>query len=364
MYCQVHRTLVIGRSSSVVRRWSKGDAMNVLWPWFLPLLALIPLIIAGYVWMQRRRKVGLRYSSLSLVRAAMPRPSRLRRHLPFALLMIGLTSLLLAMVRPVQYVTVPSGQATIILAIDVSGSMRQIDIPPSRLRAAKSAAISFIQRQRANTQIGIVAFAGYAELIQPPTTDQEALETAIDSLTTARGTAIGTGILQSIDAISEIDRAVAPSLQWGDTDPPPTPVPEGVYVPHVIVLLTDGVATTGVPPLEAAQQAADRGVRVYTIGFGTEQGSPGFGGGMGFNSGGQRFRRGIDDETMKQIADNTGAEYYVASSADELLSVFQNLPTYLITKTEMMEISAFFVAAGVALAILGMVLSMLWQPLL
>jgi Ca-activated chloride channel family protein len=339
--------------------------MNLLWPWLLLLLLLIPLILAVYVWMQRRRRVGLRFSSLSLIRAAQPRYSRIRRHLPFALLLLGLTSLLLAMVRPVRYLTVPSGQATIILAMDVSGSMRQVDIPPSRLRAAKSAAISFIQRQKANTQIGIVAFAGYAELIQAPTTDQESLETAIDSLTTARGTAIGSGILESIDAIAEIDTNVAPSQGFNASEPAPTPVPEGVYVPHVIVLLTDGVATTGPLPLDAAQQAADRGVRVYTIGFGTEQGSASFGGGGGFgNSGGSRFRRGIDDETMKKIADNTGAEYYIASSSDELLSVFENLPTYLITKTEIMEISAVFVAIGVALAVLGMALSMLWHPLL
>ena len=344
--------------------------MNMLWPWFLALLAVVPLVLLAYIWMQRRRKVGLRYSSLSLVKAAMPRYSRIRRHLPFALLLVGLTSLITSMSRPVRYITVPSGQATIILALDVSGSMRQIDIQPSRLRAAKNAAISFIQSQQSNTQIGLVAFAGYAELIQAPTTDQEALETAIDSLTTARGTAIGSGILKSIDAIAEIDPSVAPSQSYTSTEPAPTPVPQGVYVPHVIVLLTDGVATTGPLPLDAAQQASDRGVRVYTIGFGTEQGSPdfgGFGGNNGFSGGnnsGMRFRRGIDDETMKQIADNTGAEYYTASSADELLSVFENLPTYLITKTEITEISALFVAAGVALAVMAMVLSMLWHPLL
>src|SRR5215211_5469825 len=150
--------------------------MEILWPGFLILLGLVPLLIAIYIWTLRRRRVGLRFSSLSLVRAALPRYSRLRRHLPFALLMLGLTSLIVALARPVNVVAVPSGQATIMLAMDVSGSMRQVDIRPSRLEAAQEAALRFIQRQKSSTQIGIVAFAGYAELVQQPTSDQEALE--------------------------------------------------------------------------------------------------------------------------------------------------------------------------------------------
>src|SRR4051794_23513335 len=185
--------------------------MDLLWPQFLLLLGLVPLLIAVYIIALRRRRVGLRYSSLALVRAALPRYSRWRRHVPFALFLLALTSLILALVRPVQIVTVPTGQATIILALDVSGSMRQRDIQPSRLEAAQAAALSFIQSQKPNTAIGIVAFAGYAELVQPPTTDQEALQVAVESLTTARGTAIGDGILKSIDAIAELDPNVAPS---------------------------------------------------------------------------------------------------------------------------------------------------------
>jgi Ca-activated chloride channel family protein len=319
--------------------------------------------------MLRRRRVALRYSSLSLVRAALPRYSHIRRHLPFALFLLALTSLIVALGRPVQIVSVPSGQATIILALDASGSMRQTDIPPSRLQAAKDAALSFIQQQKASTQIGLVAFAGYSQLIQPPTSDQEALSIAVDSLTTARGTAIGSGILEAIDAISEIDPNVAPSIDELSSGPLPTPVPKGAYAPHIIVLLTDGVATTGPYPLDAAQQAVDRGIRVYTIGFGTEAGSPGFGPGGGSfggsqpRSGGGGFRRGIDEETLKQIADMTDAEYYSASSADELLKVFQELPTYLITRHEVMEISVLFAAIGAVLVAGAMALSMRWHPL-
>jgi Ca-activated chloride channel family protein len=338
--------------------------MSMLWPGFLVLLILVPLLVAVYVWAQRRRRVGLRYSSLSLVREALPRFSHLRRHLPFALFLVALSSLIVALSRPVQLVTVPSGQATIILAIDVSGSMRQRDISPSRLQAAQAAAISFIQRQRPNTQIGIVAFAGYAELVQPTTTDQEALQIAVESLTTARGTAIGSGILKAIDAISEIDSSVAPSFTETSQGEEPAPVPKGAYVPHIIVLLTDGVATTGPFPLDAAQQAVDRGVRVYTIGFGTESGSglsDPFG--RGGQQGGGRFRRGIDEATMQQIADMTDARYYTASSADELMEVFERLPTNLITKTEMMEISVLFAALGALVVATALVLSMRWHPL-
>jgi Ca-activated chloride channel family protein len=343
--------------------------MDLLWPQFLLLLGIVPLLIAVYIGMLRRRRVGLRYSSLALVRVALPRFARWRRHLPFALFLLALTSLILALVRPVQIVTVPTGQATIILALDVSGSMRQRDIQPSRLEAAQAAALSFIQRQKPNTQIGLVAFAGWAELVQPPTTDQEALQIAVESLTTARGTAIGSGILKSLDAIAEIDPNVAPSVSDPSRDEQATPVPKGAFAPDIIVLLTDGVATTGPVPVDAAQQAVDRGVRVYTIGFGTAAGSSDFGGGGFFGGGGGGggrgggFRRGIDDATLKQIASMTDAKYYEASSAGELLNVFENLPTYLIAKHEVMEISVVFAAAGALLVALALALALRWNPL-
>ena len=338
--------------------------MTLIWPGFLWLLGLVPLFMGVYIWVLRRKRVGLRYSSLSLVRAALPRYSNIRRHVPFALFLLALTSLIVTLARPVQIVSVPSGQATIILALDVSGSMRQQDIRPSRLQAAKAAALSFIDNQKNSTRIAIVAFAGYAELIQPATSDHAALRYAIQSLTTARGTAIGSGILEAIDAIAEIDPIVSPSVTDPSSEEEPIPVPKGAYVPHIIVLLTDGVATTGPFPLDAAQQAVDRGVRIYTIGFGTENGSPDFGGPQG---GGPRqgggFRRGIDEETLKQIASMSDGKYYAASSANELLDVFQNLPTYLITISEVTEISFIFAAIGALLVAVSMALSLRWQPL-
>jgi Ca-activated chloride channel family protein len=254
------------------------------------------------------------------------------------------------------------------------------DIPPHRLHSAKEAALSFIEGRVSSTQIGVVGFAGFAELIQPPTTDQELLQDSVENLTTARRTAIGSAILESIDAIAEINEAVAPSSTSGASpEVELTPVPEGEYVPDIIVLLTDGASNQGPYPLDAAQEAVDRGVRVYTIGFGTANGSRSlpycdqpfqsdpFGneqrsGGLGFGGGGG-FRRGIDEVTLKEIADMTGGDYYSAESASELQEVFENLPTYLITREETTEVSAIFTAIGALFAGLAIVLSLIWHPL-
>jgi len=355
--------------------------MDLLWPGFLLLLGLIPLLAAAYIMMlRRRRRFAVRYSSLSLVREALPRQSWLRRHLPVVLFLIALTSLVIALTRPVTIVSVPAGQTAIILTIDVSRSMCSTDIQPSRIQAAEAAALSFIQKQQATTQIGIVAFSGYAELIQPPTNDTELLQAAIESLATGRRTAIGSGILKALDAIAEIDPNVAPSWTSASREPQPAPVPRGAFAPDIIVMLTDGVSNAGPLPVDAAQQAADRGVRVYTIGFGTANGSnfpacpsqfqgsepnQQFGGqpGGGRQFGGGGFRRGIDEATLKQVADMTGGAYYSAESAGELQDVFQKLPTYLITKHETSEVSVVFVAIGALLAALAIVLSLRWHPL-
>jgi Ca-activated chloride channel family protein len=352
--------------------------MGFLWPGSLLLLGLIPLILAAYLWiLRRRRRFAVRYSSLALVREALPHQSRLRRYLPLALFLLALASLVTAFGRPVATVKIPSGQATIILAMDVSRSMCSTDIPPNRLEASKGAALSFIERQASRSRIGIVAFAGFAALVQPPTNDQEALEVAVDSLTTARRTAIGSAILKSLDTIAEINKDAAPSSdEWG-SGVQPTPVPSGAYAPDIIVLLTDGASNSGPLPIDAAQQAVDRGIRVYTIGFGTENGSvmdcnDGFWGGNTFGGGGQPsggdplggwFRRSIDEPTLMQIADITGGNYYSASSADELNKVFQSLPTYFITRDETTEISVAFTALGAFLAAIAIALSLIWHPL-
>jgi Ca-activated chloride channel homolog len=363
--------------------------MDLLSPIWLVLLLALPLLIAVRIWVNRRHRPAVRYSSLSLVREAIPRSSRIRRHLPFALFLLALASLAIAMARPAAIVAVPAGQTTVILTIDVSRSMCSTDIPPNRLLAAEAAATDFINSQSSTTRIGIVAFAGFAELVQAPTTDREVLLDVINTLATGRRTAIGSAILESIDAISEIDPSVPKSTT--ESTPPnlaPAPVAPGAYASAIIVLLTDGASNAGPDPIDAAQQAADRGLKVYTIGFGTsDPGSrnpvcgqqfiggepgdsfdPGFGGGFGgggFGGGGGGaggFRRDIDEQTLTAIADTTGARYFPAQSADELKQVLQNLPTNTIFKHEVTEISVVFVVIGAVFATMAIFLGQRWRP--
>ena len=354
--------------------------MSLLWPGFLYLLLLIPLIVAVYIWfLRRRRRFAVRYSSLSLVREAVGKQSWLRRHLPFILFLLASASLVLALSRPTATVLIPSNKATVIMAIDVSRSMCSTDIPPNRLEVAKRSALSFIQHKTSGRQVGLVAFSGFAELTQPPTTDQKALENAVENLTPGRRTAIGSAILRSLDAIAEIDKRVAPTdLSSNNSQTQPSKKPTKEFSPHIIVLLTDGASNAGPLPVTAAQQAADRGVRVYTIGFGTvnnsspmncQDQSDAFFGGGGFNQQfgggafGGGFRRDIDEETLKQIAGMTGGKYYAATSASELQSIFQSLPTYVIATHENIEISVFFTAFAVLAATLALILSLRWHPL-
>ncbi|MFL5681142.1 MAG: VWA domain-containing protein [Chloroflexota bacterium] len=369
--------------------------MQLLAPLFLVLLAFLPLLVILRIWaMRRRRPTAIRYSSLSLVREAAPRSSWIRRHMPFALLLGALATLAVALARPVAIVSVPAGQTTIILTLDVSRSMCASDISPNRLLAAEAAAASFIQRQAPTTRIGIVAFAGFAEIVQAPTNDQEVLLDVVQSLTTGRRTAVGSAILKAVDAIAEIDPGVAPTTSQDPNGSPPADapaaVPKGAYAPAIVVLLTDGASNTGAEPLEAASQAADRGIRVYTIGFGTDDpgdqsfrcgqqfigrepadsGDPGgfggFGGGFpgpGGGGGGGGFSRAIDEPTLKGIADATGGEYHPAQSAEELQKVFAGLPTSLITRHEVMDISVAFAAAGALLLVVSILLAQAWRPL-
>jgi Ca-activated chloride channel family protein len=351
--------------------------MNMLWPSSLFLFLLIPPVIIGYVWiLRRRRRFVVRYSSLSLVSEAASHRSWLRRHVPFLLLLFALASLIFALTRPTVEIIVPSNRATIILAMDVSLSMCSSDIPPNRLAAAQEAATAFVQSQNQDAQIGVVAFAGFAELVQPPTKNRNLLADAITNLTPARRTAIGSAILRSIDAISEVDNRIAPT-QLGAFTPP---APEEEFAPHIIVLLTDGASNAGPSPFSAANEAMVRGIRVYTIGFGTLNNTspmacggdlffdnghvegPGSGFGAPF-SGGGGFRRELDEVTLKQVADMTGGAYYAATSARELQDVFQNLPTYLVVTRETTEVSAIFNAVAVLLMLLAFYLSLRWNPL-
>ena len=351
--------------------------MLFLWPGSLLLLGLIPLLVAVYFWiLKRKRKIVIRYSNLTLVRKTLGKTNWLRQHLPFAIFNFALISLALATARPVAAVSIPTGQSTVILTIDVSLSMCQSDIKPNRLEAAKQAALDFIDHQEPSTQIGIVAFAGFAELVQEPTNDQDALRSALLGLRGARRTAIGSAILRALDAIAEEYEDAAPVDDEPQLIPGMENQADGNFAPYVIVLLTDGVSNSGPEPLFAAEEAAVRGVRVYTIGFGTA-GNPGpippcssevdqpdapFGlGGFGFGGGGG-FRRGIDEVTLQQVSSMTKAQYYPAESAEQLQEVFENLPTHPVFRHEYIEISSLFTGLAAVFVILALVLSWLWKP--
>ena len=277
-----------------------------------------------------------------------------------------------ALLRPVAVLSVPANRTTILLTLDVSGSMCANDIDPTRLRAAQDAASAFVSGIPDGTQIGIVAFSSLAAIIQQPTDRQDDLLASIESLTTGRGTAIGSGILTAIDAIAALDANVAPADIDGRPGLPPAAVLPGAYSPAIIVVLTDGANNAGIDPIDAATQAADRGLRVYTIGFGTVDGGqidpvcrqrlignePGQGGGNGFGNGGfgfggGGFRRGIDEDTLTAVAKMTGGTYSPAESAAQLQQVFEDLPTTTITRAETVELTVGFVALGVALVGVG-----------
>ena len=353
--------------------------MHWLWPDLLFSLGFIPLTIAIYIRMQRRRRYTVRFSSLSLIEG-MPAASWLRKHLPFILFVTALTSLGLAMARPIVPVNLLSGQTTIMLTLDVSRSMCMRDIHPTRLDVAKEAALSFIGHPVLGTQVGVVAFAGFAELAQRPTTDLSTLELSIANLVTATNTAIGSGILRSLDAIAEVDPRVAKSVAvdksatYRPGDLPQLKTAEEDYAPHIIVLLTDGASNSGPDPLIAAKQAAERGVRVYTIGFGTTRSaimncsttladdtdpSPGL-----ETPGSGSFGAGPDEVTLRQIARMTGGEFYSATSAGELERVFQALHKYVAASNQTVETSVAFAALSGLMAMAAFFLSLFWHPLL
>ena len=357
--------------------------MGLLWPAYLLLLTAIPLVVGAYVLvLRRRRRFAVHYSSLSLIRQAMPGGFRWRRHLPFALTVLAITLLILALARPFANVTVAASRTTVMLALDVSLSMCADDVSPNRLTVAQEATEKFIDSQETGTRVGIVAFAGIAQLIAPPTTDKEVLLEAVANLTTARATAVGSAIARSLDALAEVNPDIPPvSVYVSPREAAVEPGGEDGIQPDVIVLLTDGASNRGVLPLRAARAARDRGVRVYTIGFGTA--SPAvlrctpeqLGGDElanrigrgGFGSFGRGFGRGnflrLDEQTLTNVAEITDAEYYLAESADELLEVFSTIPLQIEKKKVRMEVSAVLTAISALLALSAVALSLRWSPL-
>ena len=341
--------------------------MNFLWPQFLWLLLAIPLLVLLYLWLiRRKKKLALRFASLSIVREAMSAGQSVRRHIPPFLFLLALTAMLLAAARPMAVVVLPSNQQTIILAMDVSGSMRAADVQPNRLVAAQEAAKSFLEELPRTVKVGIVAFAGSAQVAQLPTTNRDDLVTAVDSFQLQRATATGNAIVVSLatlfpDAGIDISDFAPKSRQTGVAidragKPPPkefTPVAPGSYTSAAIIMLTDGQRTTGVDPLDAAKVAAERGVRVYTVGIGTVDGET-----IGFEGWSMRVR--LDEETLKAIANKTNAEYFYAGTANDLKKVYNTLSSRLTVEKKETEISALFAMGAAALALLSAGLSLLW----
>jgi Ca-activated chloride channel family protein len=336
------------------------------------LLAALPALVAAYLFLLRRKKkTTLRYSNLSLVKEAMGASQRLRRHIPPLLFLLALTLLILAVARPSAVVTLPTHQRTIILAMDISGSMRATDVEPSRIAAAQAAAKSFVSDQPRGTRIGVVTFAGTAAVAQAPTNKSDEIVAAFDRFQLQRATAIGSGILVSLKAIfpdAEFDlRSSNPrrdpardSLRSAPLDqarepekPGFKPVTPGSYASAVIILLTDGQSNVGPDPIEAARMAAERGVRVYTVGFGTTEGEI-----LRFEGWSMRVR--LDEQTLKKIAELTQGEYFYAGTASDLKKVYETLSSRLVFETGETEITALFSAAAALMALIAALLSVWW----
>jgi Ca-activated chloride channel family protein len=330
--------------------------MTFLWPTALWLLAALPVLAGMYVWaLRRRKKLALRYSSLSILKEAMGRAS-LKRHVPPALFLAAIAGMLLAGARPAAIVTLPSQHETVILAIDVSGSMKAEDVKPNRLAAAQAAAKAFIGDTPRSTRIGIVAFAGSASLVQAPTSNREHAAAAIEQFQLQHATAVGSGILVSLKAIfpeAEFDPFnMKPRLRNAAAGGS-APVKPGSYGAAAIILLTDGQTTTGADPIEAARVAAERGVRVFTVGVGTPEGEI-------LTGEGWSIRVRLDEDALKQIADTTGGEYFYAGTAADLKKVYQALNSKLVMEKQETEITAFFAVAAALLALVSAALSLLW----
>jgi Ca-activated chloride channel family protein len=332
------------------------------------LLLVVPALVAGYFFLLRRKQqAALRYASLSMVKEALGAGRRFRRHIPPFLFLVALITMIVAIARPAAVITLPSQHQTIILAMDVSGSMRAVDVQPNRISAAQAAAKAFVAEQPSNVRIGVVSFAATASVVQTPTHNRDEILAAIDRFQLQRGTAIGSGIIVSLATIFPDAGIDVSSLIYGrdaprgipldqprkPEKPAFKPVAPGSYTSAAIILLTDGQRTTGPSVIEAAQMAADRGVRVFTVGIGTTSGET-----IGFEGWSMRVR--LDEGTLKAIANMTRGEYFYAGTATDLKKVYESLNARLVLEKKDMEISALFSAAAAVTAVVSALLSLLW----
>lgn len=341
--------------------------LNTEWLW---ALLLAPLVLSAYVFMlRRRRRQVLSFSSLALVHDALGPASRWRRHLPPALVFFAMTLSLLTLARPVARVTLPADYMTLVLAMDVSRSMLANDVEPNRIEAAQNAAKEFLQTLPGNVRVAIVSFAGTAQVVQHVSDRREDWLAAIDRFQLQRGTATGSGLLLALATLRPEAGIALESTLYGPAqsgagqslderrnapaakDIPP--VPPGSYTGGAIVLLSDGRRTIGPDPVDAAKVAANLGVRVYTVAFGTPNGQiPGYEG--------YSFFARVDEESLKAMAQITEAEFFKASSAEELQKIYQQLSSQFTLEKRDTEISALLAATAALLVLLALGLSWRW----
>ncbi len=346
--------------------------MSFVWPQYLWLLLVVPVLVAAYVALLRRKKIAVRYANLGMVKAAMSPTQRFRRHVPPLLFLLAIVGALIAVARPSAIVTLPSDARTIILAMDVSLSMRATDVEPNRMIAAQNAAKAFVNELPHDIRAGIVTFAGTALVVQPPTQNREDLIAAIDRFELQRHTAIGSGIIVALATLFPDDGLDLENFVFGNgfgsrdnarRNTPDRPlktekkpfkaVPPGSYTSAAIILLTDGRRTTGPDPLDAARMAADRGVRVFTVGFGSSAGGA-------VDIDGMSIYMRFDEETLKGIAGITQAEYFHAASAGDLKKIYEGLNVRFALERKETEITALFTAVAALLAVASATLSLLW----
>ena len=342
--------------------------MTFLWPQYLWLMLAVPLLVLVYVWLLRRKKkLVLRYASLATVKLAMSPGLGWRRHLPPALFLLAVALMLLAASRPLAVVTLPTTGETIILAMDVSLSMRVTDVKPNRLVAAQEAAKAFLKDLPRNVRVGIVTFAGTAQVVQPATLNREDLVAAIDKFQMQRGTAIGSGIVVALSELFPDEGIDLGEMTYGQgrprgksIDEAPkaakkefVPVAPGSFESAAIILLTDGRRTTGIDTQEAAIMAANHGVRVYSVGIGTVDGAV-----PGFENWSIYIK--LDEPSLKAVAHATQAEYFYAADAETLKKVYEKLGSRLMVEKKETEISGLLALAAAALAITSAALSLLW----
>jgi len=351
--------------------------MSFVWPQYLWLLLIVPALVAAYIAVLRRKKEAVRYANVGLVKAAIGPAQRFRRHVPPLLFLLALIGVLIAVARPSAIVTLPSDARTLIMAMDVSLSMRATDVDPSRIVAAQTAAKEFVKDLPPDIKCGIVTFAGTAVLVQPPTQNREDLIAAIDRFELQRHTAIGSGIIVSLatlfpDEGIDLEQHLF-GYGFGSRDARQKgkdkekdgerklktekkevkAVPAGSYKSAAIILLTDGRRTTGPDPMDAARMAADHGVRVFTVGFGSNAGGS-------VDIDGMSIYMRFDEESLKGIAGITQAEYFHAASAQDLKKIYESLNTKFALERKETEISALFAAAAALFAVASAVLSLLW----